>query len=213
MVAEGQYLERAVIIPAGAHALEGLFHRGTKKTGVLICPPGPVTGGSMESAVVAELAWAVTRAGHPTLRFNYAGVGASPGTFSVPGARSDASSALAHLKACLSEDADVALIGVGLGAEVGAELAVDVPFDAAFLVLPRASCLPERLAATRHVVVAVPELGDATEAEALSEWGETAVRDFRLVRLARADPSFRRGLVELGRAAAETISPPGMVEL
>jgi hypothetical protein len=213
VVLRGQYLERAVVIPTDDGPLEGLFHRGKKKLGVLICPPGPMSGGSMESAVVAELGYAITRAGHPTLRFNFAGVGASPGTFREADGVRAALAALEHLEACLPEAATLALCGVGLGAEVAAELADRRCFETAFLTVPRPGRLPPRVRATDSVVVAVPQQGPAADADALQAWGEGAVRDFRLVNLPRADPVFRRGLVELGRAAAETFSPPGLLEL
>src|SRR5688500_17664222 len=81
MVRRGEYLERAVVIPGRSGTLEGLFHRGAKAPALLIASAHPFDGGSMESPIIAELAWAATRNGHATLRFNYRGVGASEGAF------------------------------------------------------------------------------------------------------------------------------------
>src|SRR5438445_5965004 len=75
MVLTGQYLERSVVIGE----LDALYHRGKREPSCAIAAPHPALGGSMLSPVVAELAWALTRAGHPTMRFDYRGVGASRG--------------------------------------------------------------------------------------------------------------------------------------
>ena len=75
MVLAGQFLERSVVVGD----LDALYHRGTRDPPCAIAAPHPALGGSMVSPVVAELAWALTRAGHPTLRFDYRGVGASRG--------------------------------------------------------------------------------------------------------------------------------------
>ena len=73
MVLAGQFLERSVVVGD----LDALYHRGTRDPPCAIAAPHPALGGSMLSPVVAELAWALTRAGHPTTRFDYRGVGAS----------------------------------------------------------------------------------------------------------------------------------------
>src|SRR5512141_1366808 len=75
MVLAGQYLERSVVVGG----LDALYHRGTREPPCAIAAPHPALGGSMISPVVAELAWALTRGGHPTMRFDYRGVGASRG--------------------------------------------------------------------------------------------------------------------------------------
>src|SRR6267142_6952168 len=75
MVLRGQYLERSVVVGD----LDALYHRGTREPPCAIAAPHPALGGSMLSPVVAELAWALTRAGHPTMRFDYRGVGSSRG--------------------------------------------------------------------------------------------------------------------------------------
>jgi len=80
MVMKGQYLERPTLIPlANGLVLEGVSHRGEKRPGLLVLPPPPVEGSGMDHVVGAELAWAVSHEGHPTLRFNYRGVGGSQG--------------------------------------------------------------------------------------------------------------------------------------
>src|SRR3989440_8920252 len=75
MVLAGQFLERSVVVGD----LDALYHRGRRDPPCAIAAPHPALGGSMLSPVVAELAWALTRAGHPTVRFDYRGVGASRG--------------------------------------------------------------------------------------------------------------------------------------
>jgi uncharacterized protein len=79
MVLKGQFLERSTLIPVGPSVLEALWHRGERSPSLLILSPLPAEGGSMDHVLSAELAWAVSQAGHATLRFNYRGVGASQG--------------------------------------------------------------------------------------------------------------------------------------
>jgi hypothetical protein len=80
MVLKGQFLERPTLIPLdGGLVLEGVSHRGELRPGLLVLPPPPIEGSGMDHVVGAELAFAVSRHGHPTLRFNYRGVGGSQG--------------------------------------------------------------------------------------------------------------------------------------
>jgi alpha/beta superfamily hydrolase len=76
MVLEGQYLERSVVVDG----LDALYHRGPREPPCVIASPHPAMGGSMTSPVIAELAWALTRAGHATMRFDYRGVASSRGS-------------------------------------------------------------------------------------------------------------------------------------
>jgi len=123
MVLRGQFLERPTVISSGGFYLEGLSHRGEKPPALLICPPHPSRGASMDSPVCAELAFVATQRGHPTLRFNYRGAGASQGPLSdFATCVEDARAALATLRANV-ESPDVCLAGYDFGAEVAIELA------------------------------------------------------------------------------------------
>jgi alpha/beta superfamily hydrolase len=67
--------------PAGR--VEGLWSDpGTGQPAAVIGHPHPAHGGSMHSKVVHTVYRVLDGAGHPTLRFNFRGVGRSAGTFS-----------------------------------------------------------------------------------------------------------------------------------
>lgn len=89
MVLKGQFLERPTLIPVGNEVMEGLSHRGALHPPLLIVPPRPEEGGGMDHVVAAEVAWAAAMAGHPTLRFNFRGVGASQGSRGSPRAQAE----------------------------------------------------------------------------------------------------------------------------
>jgi alpha/beta superfamily hydrolase len=139
VVRKGEYLERAVVIPSEP-PLEGLFHRGSRAPGLLIAPPHPLSGGSMESTLIAELAWAVTRAGHPTLRFNYRGVGASGGEFDEASAYDDLLKAAHHLRVSLAGQETVlppiAALGVGMGARLVVRMSAELEVAPIVLISP-----------------------------------------------------------------------------
>src|SRR5215470_9619303 len=79
MVLHGQFLERSVVVRSAGLSLDALYHRGEARPACALAAPHPALGGSMQTPVIAELAWALTQAGFPTLRFDYRGVGASQG--------------------------------------------------------------------------------------------------------------------------------------
>lgn len=213
MVKEGQYLERAVVIP-GPSALEGLYHRGRRRPGLVIAPPHPQDGGAMETTIVAELAYAATRAGHPTLRFNYPGVGASAGVFDErPEAGQVAlRQALAHLGESLGDRPELSALGIGYGASLVAREALERALDPVFLVSPDLETLPELSPIEAGVVVVVGQRDPRVDRSAL-EARLRGVAQGRLVVIPQADRTFLRGLLELGKVVAEALSPPGMIEI
>ncbi len=72
-----------VTFPGPAGALEGLWaDPGTGLPPAFICHPHPAHGGTMHSKVVHAVHRVLSGAGHPTLRFNFRGVGRSEGHYS-----------------------------------------------------------------------------------------------------------------------------------
>ncbi len=73
----------AVEVRGPSGRIEGLWSDpGTGLPAAVIGHPHPAYGGSMHSKVVHTVYRVLDAAGHPTLRFNFRGVGRSEGTFS-----------------------------------------------------------------------------------------------------------------------------------
>jgi alpha/beta superfamily hydrolase len=207
MVRKGEYLERAVVIPASHGTLEGLFHRGERAPPLLIVPMHPLQGGSMESAIIAELAWAVTRRGHATLRFNYRGVGASAGAFKEEHALQNARDAAAHLRATVGVET-LAIAGIGYGARIARALAGEDPeVEQLIAVAPEASVLDDF---SRELIAVIAEQEDPGVHQDLKARAK-ALPNARVAVIPGADRAFVRGLVELGRVVADAVSPPGNI--
>lgn len=140
--------ERMVVFPSvGGAMLEGLYHKGEKADlpGMVIAAPHPRMGGSMDSPVVAEIAFASARDQRPTMRFNYRGVGASQGELAGRDAteeREDFRAAASELRETTGQRLLVAA-GYSFGARVALSFALsDVDVIAAILVAPPTSLFP-----------------------------------------------------------------------
>lgn len=194
MVLRGQFLERPALVACGDVTLEGLAHRGDRPPALLVCPaPGP--GGGMDAPPVAELAWAAARAGHPSLRFQHRGVGASQGAPDPARAVDDAEAAYRHLAETAGPR--VAIAAVGGGAATALALARAHP-EVARVALVAPEAVPEVEGVAARVLVLLPEEGAPVAAAdlalALGARGRVEV-------IPRADPRFRAGLPEIGRRA------------
>jgi alpha/beta superfamily hydrolase len=223
MVLTGQFLERSVMVRSGGSMIDALFHRGPRAPACVVAPPHPAMGGSMVAPVVAELAWALTRAGHATLRFDYRGVGASqgkssqlapePGQVRAPSIDAtrlaaeveDLRAACEHLEATASPGVPVCCIGYSFGAAVALQVAGDARLSHLILIAPP-TALSDFSALAR---VEKPTLVVCAHQDALSDVG--ALRNLlaalgdraSLEVIPHADHGFRRGLTELGRAVAQ----------
>lgn len=223
MVLKGQFLERMTTVHSDGLLLEALFHEGPKANACLIASPHPAFGGSMDAPVCAELAWAITRAGHSTLRFNYRGVGASQGQGHKP--RPDAADELrdvhavaTHLRA--GRPGAVHVVGYSFGAWLANHYTLLHPdmVETVTLVAPPLRELPfdlDALAATKKsvciLVGALDQYLDVAALEPLERHSNVTVN-----RIPEADHFFLRGLAELGRLAAQHVggAPGGrLVEL
>lgn len=198
--------------------LEALFHRGSVGPAVVIAPGVPGGGGSMEGSVVTELTWAIARAGHSTIRFNFRGVGASTGELDVaslvdgePASPRTLSTMAADLGEAIrrqrenSDDGPVAVVAFAFGVEVSLSLDLDEALARQVLVAPRAESFAvwsEAIARRREPVAVILPRGHLEDAQvdALEARGV----DVRVVE--GTDARLTRGLPGLGRAVASILT-------
>jgi alpha/beta superfamily hydrolase len=202
VVTPGQFLERPTLIPAGSEVMEGLWHRGHRRPPVLILPPLPADGGSMDHVVAAEVAWAAATRGFPTLRFNYRGLGASQGERSAGRALDeDAEAAWVVLEENTSAEAPY-VVAVGGSAQVALGLMRRHPALAGMCwVSPTELDVQEVLEVSVPLLVVVGALDLRQPRVALSAALAEAGARFELVE--GADAAFTRHLVQVGHLVAE----------
>lgn len=195
MVMRGQYLERPTIIPSGEVHLEGLFHRGAREPVVLIIAPLAAGGSPMETPVVAEMAWAMHRARHATLRFNQQGYGASQGAPDPGSNLSSSQAALTWLRESGGTVDRAAVLGIASGAPLALHLAIADGGLTALVLLAPPVALFAALESTPHppTLVALPEG---------HPWPGSRGRRGRLLveELPGTDAQFLRGLPAFGQA-------------
>jgi len=194
-------------------ALEGVYQAGDAEQplGALIAPPHPLYGGSMDSPVANELAYASVRAGIPALRFNWRGVGASTGVASGEARDADAdyAAALAHLAETVP--GKVIACGYSFGAAAAIRAALLHPrIGRVLLVAPPGPLLePGALRALERPTLILTGADDRlAPPRALAAEIEDAPHA-RLDVIPEADHFFVAGLAELGRRAYAWLAPGG----
>jgi alpha/beta superfamily hydrolase len=202
--------ERMVNVPwrdAPEASLEGIFVAGEPADGrgVVVAPPHPLYGGSLDSPVVSEVAFACGRAGLASLRFNWRGVGASAGEPSGdPGhADADVDAALAHLAETVP--GPLVAAGYSFGAIAVLRAARRWPrVERLVLVAPPPKLLgPDTFAGLERRVLVVTGARDTlAPPEAIEPLLRAAPRA-RLVAVPDADHFFGAGLAALGRAVLD----------
>lgn len=199
--------ERMVVFPApGGAMIEGLYHKGERadQPGMVIAAPHPRMGGSMDSPVVAEIAFASARDQRPTLRFNYRGVGASQGVLEGTDGTAEVDDFLAaagELRATTGVR-DVIAAGYSFGARIALSAAhADREIIAAVLVAPPTSLFTfDDLSALRIPVLVIS--GDLDEHVDRARISELAAQSgaSRVEVIPGANHVFSDGLVPLSRA-------------
>jgi len=192
-------------------ALEGLFIAGDAEAsgeGAVIAPPHPLYGGSMDSPVVSELAWACTKAGRASLRFNWRGVGGSTGAPSGELAAGAQDFAAALLQLGRTVPGRLIAAGYSFGAAAAVRAAAEQPRVARLvLVAPPPSLLD--VGALRSVEREVLLLGGEHDTIAPPAALEALAKDLpgaRVVLLEEADHFFAAGLARLANEVASWLA-------
>ena len=201
MVLKGQFLERPTLVPVREElVLEGLWHRGQKAPALLVLPPPTHEGSGMDHVLCAELAWACARAGHPELRFNFRGVGASQGDRGTGLSQlEDAQAALRLVEENAPGPVAVAAIW-GSALVARALLEIEPQLAGLALIDPPPEELPELARVKAPLLVVIPEASPLPRAELSAA---VAQAGGRLVIVEGADRTFRKNLPEVGRALAQ----------
>lgn len=225
MVGAREFLERMTVVPGPSGALEALFHRGAGKLPVVVAPGHPRLAGTMEGSVPAELVWALARRGHPTLRFNYRGVGASAGEIDIPplldcldgdaplplealaGVYADLCAAIEqHLET--NGASECAVIGYSLGAAVAARAAAEHPaVSRAVLIAPPVRVIAFESFPAAEAGCGLSIIAGAEDTIAPLEDIERAFAAYGTVRaIAGASHDFGRGLNALATLVLQLLS-------
>ena len=213
MVMKGQYLERPTLIPlANGLVLEGVSHRGELRPGLLVLPPPPIEGSGMDHVVGAELAYAVSHQGHPTLRFNYRGVGGSQGELSRNPLEwvEDAAAAL-QLAIDNSGGEHAVIASIGASDAVALRLAESRQLAGLILINPsmaRPSDFESREGLPWPLAVIIAELDEGQDRGRWAAVLERLEATFTVV--PGASRTYQRNLPQVGKAAASLVGRAGV---
>ncbi len=206
MAARG--LEQDVVIQRSGcdGALEGIFLAGEGRdgAGAVIAPPHPLFGGSMQSPVVNEIAYACQGLGIASLRFNWRGVGGSSGEASgeTEHAEQDFAAALAHQAETVS--GLLVACGYSFGAVAAVSAAATEPRVKKLVLVsppPRLLRAADLAGLGKRVLVVTGSRDDLAPAADLEKLLESVPRAALQV-VEEADHFFGTGLGDVGRAVS-----------
>jgi alpha/beta superfamily hydrolase len=188
-------------VPESDVVLEGIFMNGEPEEtpGAVIAPPHPLYGGSLQSPVVGEVAYACRRAGYATVRFNWRGVGASAGAPSgeADDADADYAAALEHLEDTVP--GPVIAAGYSFGAAAAVRVAARHPRVRRLVLVAPPPALVDRSLLDAFAGKALLIVGTQDEFAPVSElerWVEDDPRR-RLDVIPDADHFFMTGLAAI----------------
>lgn len=207
--------ERAVAIPleGGEQALEGIFVAGLDEdaVGVVVAAPHPLYGGSMDSPVVSEIAYAARKAGLASLRFNWRGVGASAGAISgeADDADADYRAALRYLMETVP--GAVVAAGYSFGAAAAVRVASGEPRIRRLLLLapPPAMLDVDALVAFAGDVLLMAGAHDTIAPPEKIERIASLLPRATFAAIPHADHFFAAGLAEVARLTASWLGDGG----
>ena len=194
-------------VPGTEIVLEGIYMAGAadeagETPGAVVAPPHPLMGGSMDSPVVNEVAYACKAAGYATLMFNWRGVGASSGSPSGENEDGDADYAAALIHMAETVPGPLLAAGYSFGSASAVRVAGSNPrVRRLVLVAPPPMLISEAQLAqssARSLLVSGTH-DDFVPLSTLEGWVATNDR-LRLEVVPDADHFFGVGLAAVGRS-------------
>ena len=184
-------------------ALDGLFVPVPEpRAAAVVAAPHPLMGGSMESPVVGEVAWACQKADVASLRFNWRGVGASAGTPTDDPAVADTDYRAALEFLAESVPTPLVAAGYSFGSLAAVRAARDAPaVRRLILIAPPTEMLDAEAvcAFEGEVFMAAGENDEWVDADKLAEVARQSV-SAHLEVITDCDHFFMNGLEDLARA-------------
>jgi alpha/beta superfamily hydrolase len=130
-------MEERITIPTGRYRLEGYWQAGAAGKGVVITHPHPMYGGTMNNPVVETLQNAYRQQGYATLRFNFRGVGGSPGNYDNGiGEQDDVRAAMAYVENMNVRSVDLAGYSFGAWVNSGVAAGGNTPVESMIMISP-----------------------------------------------------------------------------
>jgi len=204
--------ERATI-PGPVGPLEAVIETPADADGrrhAVVCHPHPLFGGTMTNKVVHTASRALNELGIPTIRFNFRGVGTSPGSYDNGVGETDDALAVADFAAARWPGSELWAVGFSFGSYVALQLAlrrdaarlvtIAPPvqrFDFAKLAVPRCPWL-----------VVQGTADDLVNHEAVQQWTGQLVPPPQVVLLDGVEHFFHGRLTDL-KAAIQAFARAG----
>ncbi len=197
--------EKPVLLDGPSGQLEALYLEQADARGVVVvCHPNPAQGGSMLNKVVSTLQRTARDAGYSTLRFNYRGVGASAGTYSLLGGEVDDGEAVADWLLAQQPGLPLLLLGFSFGGFVAASLAArlsarGVAVSQLFMVAPAVTRLAAdvSLPAAMRLTIIQPEQDEVLDPQQVYAWSTSLEHAHELLKVAECGHFFHGKLLEL----------------
>ena len=191
-------------VPDTDIVLEGIYIAGEGEDlpGAVVAPPHPLMGGSMDSPVVNEVAYACKAAGYATLMFNWRGVGASSGAASGEAADGDADYAAALTHLAETVPGPLVAAGYSFGSAAALRVGGDNPrVRRLVLVAPPPALISEErlLRSTARALLVSGTRDDFVPLPALEGWAAASDK-LTLDLVPEADHFFGSGLAEVGKS-------------
>ncbi len=193
------------------YPLEAILNFKNNDSGVVICHPHPLYGGSMHNNVVDAIEKGFSEKGYTTLKFNFRGVGRSKGNYEDGiGEIKDVKAAITYMQNALKQNAHIVLAGYSFGAWVSSMAAIDIKdIETLFIIAyPFSFYDPEPLKAFRgRIFLIAGKYDDIAPAEPHLKLYKELPMVEKYIKIIESDHFFLRKEEEIIHFIKENVNP------